>query len=204
MNTDPFFWGGGFSALVLRCSIRWQTSGLTITSSPSINRHLVLNFTGWTSRPFTSFLLFCEIHLSTLGCLGFILIMLSTIQALSVCMKQLFTCRLYNRQARVTSHGGKSHHFVAIPMAQRHPTENAKVTKFSRDIAHTEIFEDCTTTFATTTNGTAEWLYKMIGSRLKMTKVDFADIKHKVVRIMIEPYIVQQYNCWVLNSIQSF
>jgi len=61
-------------------------------------------------------------------------------------MKQLFTCRLYNRQAQVTSHGGKSHHFVAIPMAQRHPTENAKVT----------ISEDCTTTFATNTDGTAE------------------------------------------------
>ena len=175
MNTDPFFWGGRSSALVLRCCIRWQTSGLMITSSPSINHHLFLHFTGWDIKtlPFTSFRLFCEIHLSTLGCLGFILIMfmLSSIQALSVCMKQLFTCRLYNRQAQVTSHGGKSHHFVAIPMAQRHPTENAKVT----------IFEDCTTTFATNTDGTAEWLYKLIGSRLKMTKVDFADIKDTVV-----------------------
>ena len=46
------------------------------------------------------------------------------------------------RWRKVTSHGGKSHHFVTIPMAQRHPTENRKVAKFSRDIAHTEIFDD--------------------------------------------------------------
>ena len=160
----------------LLCSVAASNDKRLVLWSPLVPPSTITYFCtspAGTSRPFTSFLLFCEIHLSTLGCLGFILIMfmLSSIQALSVCMKQLFTCRLYNRQAQVTSHGGKSHHFVAIPMAQRHPTENAKVT----------ISEDCTTTFATNTDGTAEWLYKLIGSRLKMTKVDFADIKDTVV-----------------------
>ena len=46
------------------------------------------------------------------------------------------------RWRKVTSQGGKSHHFLTIPMAQRHPTENQKVTKSSRDIAHSEIFVD--------------------------------------------------------------
>ena len=42
----------------------------------------------------------------------------------------------------VTSYSGKSHHFVTIPQAQRHLTENRKVSQFSRDIAHSEIFHD--------------------------------------------------------------
>ena len=58
------------------------------------------------------------------------------------------------RRRKVTSQGGKSHHFVTIPMAQRHPTENQKVTKSSRDIAHSEIFVDFRK-FAPNTNGTA-------------------------------------------------
>ena len=40
------------------------------------------------------------------------------------------------------------------PMAQRHPTENQKVTKSSRDIAHSEIFVDSRKKFAPNTNGT--------------------------------------------------
>ena len=56
------------------------------------------------------------------------------------------------RWRKVTSHGGKSHHFVTIPMAQRHPTENQKVTKSSRDIAHSEIFVDFRKKFAPNTN----------------------------------------------------
>ena len=48
------------------------------------------------------------------------------------------------RWRKVTSHGGKSHHFATIPMAQRHSTENRKVTKSSRDTAHSEIFVDYT------------------------------------------------------------
>ena len=59
------------------------------------------------------------------------------------------------RWRKVTSHGGKSHHFVTIPMAQRHPTENRKVTKSSRDIAHREIFVDFWKKFASNTTGTA-------------------------------------------------
>ena len=59
------------------------------------------------------------------------------------------------RWRKVTSQGGKSHHFVTIPMAQRHPTENQKVTKSSRDIAHSEIFVDFRKKFAPNTNGTA-------------------------------------------------
>ena len=35
------------------------------------------------------------------------------------------------RWRKVTSHGGKSHHFVTIPMAQRRPTENRKVTNLA-------------------------------------------------------------------------
>ena len=42
----------------------------------------------------------------------------------------------------VTSYSGKSHHFVTIPQAQRHLTENRKVSQFSRDIAHSEIYHD--------------------------------------------------------------
>ena len=42
-----------------------------------------------------------------------------------------------------------------IPMAQQHPTENQKVTKSSRDIAHSEIFVDLRKKFAPNTNGTA-------------------------------------------------
>ena len=59
------------------------------------------------------------------------------------------------RWRKVTSQGGKSHHFLTIPMAQRHPTENQKVTKSSRDIAHSEIFVDFRKKFAPNTNGTA-------------------------------------------------
>ena len=59
------------------------------------------------------------------------------------------------RWRKVTSHGGKSHHFATIPMAQRHSTENRKVTKSSRDIAHSEIFVDFRKKFASNTNGTA-------------------------------------------------
>ena len=59
------------------------------------------------------------------------------------------------RWRKVTSHGGKSHHFVTIPMAQRHPTENQKLTKSSCDIAHSEIFVDFRKKFAPNTNGTA-------------------------------------------------
>ena len=33
-------------------------------------------------------------------------------------------------------------HFLGLSMAQRHPTENRKVTKSSRDIAHSEILDD--------------------------------------------------------------
>ena len=40
-------------------------------------------------------------------------------------------------------------------MAQRHPTENQKLTKSSRDIAHSEIFVDFRKKFAPNTNGTA-------------------------------------------------
>ena len=57
------------------------------------------------------------------------------------------------RWRKVTSHGGKSHHFATIPMAQRHSTENRKVTKSSRDIAHSEIFVDFRKKFASNTNG---------------------------------------------------
>ena len=60
-----------------------------------------------------------------------------------------------SRWRKVTSHGGKSHHFVTIPMAQRHPIENWKVTKSSRDIAHSEIFVDIRNKFASNANGTA-------------------------------------------------
>ena len=42
-----------------------------------------------------------------------------------------------------------------IPMAQRHPTKNQKVTKSSRDIAHSGIFVDFRKKFAPNTNGTA-------------------------------------------------
>ena len=59
------------------------------------------------------------------------------------------------RWRKVTSQGGKSHHFLTIPMAQRHPTENQKVTKSSRDIAHSEICVDFRKKFAPNTNGTA-------------------------------------------------
>ena len=40
-------------------------------------------------------------------------------------------------------------------MAQRDPTENQKVTKSSRDIAHSEIFVGPRKKFAPNTNGTA-------------------------------------------------
>ena len=59
------------------------------------------------------------------------------------------------RWRKVTSHGGKSHHFATIPMAQRHSTENRKGTKSNRDIAHSEIFVDFRKKFASNTNGTA-------------------------------------------------
>ena len=66
------------------------------------------------------------------------------------------------RWRKVTSHGGKSHHFATIPMAQRHSTENRKVTKSSRDIAHSEIFVDFRKIFKTL------WAHKLMTKAQRM------------------------------------